>query len=73
MGEGNIMNGLQEHLQRGEALINVIERSRQETGDPYLAATIECMLIDRVIRDLESDAGSAGPRRLVPVRLRRPH
>jgi hypothetical protein len=68
------MNGLQERLQRGEALMNIIERSRQETGDPYLAATIECMLIERVIRDLEADASrSAGPRGLVPVRLRRPH
>ena len=50
------MNSLSERLERAEALLRVIDRSREETGNPELAWNLERMLIDRVIGDLEADS-----------------
>jgi hypothetical protein len=49
------MKRLKERLERGVVLLDIIERSRQITGDPNIGSNIERMLIDRVIRDLEYD------------------
>jgi hypothetical protein len=50
------MDRLKDRLERGAALLAIIDRSRQDTGDPNLGANIERMVIDRVIRELEEDA-----------------
>jgi hypothetical protein len=42
---------LKARLERGEALLALIDRLRQESGDANLGANIESMLIDQVIRD----------------------
>ena len=42
---------LKERLERGEALLALIDRLRQESGDAKLGANIESVLIDQVNRD----------------------
>lgn len=49
------MTRLKERLERGVVLLDIIERSRQISGDPNVGANIERMLINRVIRELEED------------------
>jgi hypothetical protein len=69
-----IMN-LKERLERGAALLDLIDQSRRDIGDPNVAANIERTLIERELRDLEAEAlRSPGcpEHELVPVRLRRP-
>jgi hypothetical protein len=66
------MVSLKERLERGEALLAMIDRVRQETGDPNRGAGIERMLIDQVIRDLEEDSRRFREHELVPVSRRRP-
>jgi hypothetical protein len=67
------MTTLKERLERGEALLAMIDRLRQESGDANLGANIESMLIDQVIRDLEQDGRRFREHELVPITLRRPH
>ena len=50
------MNRLKERLERSATLMDIIDRSREETGNPNLAADIERILIDGVIKDLEEEA-----------------
>jgi hypothetical protein len=50
------MDRLKERLERSAALLAIIDRSREDTGDPNLGANIERIVIDRVIRELEEDA-----------------
>ena len=50
------MNSLKERLDRSATLMDIIDRSREETGNPNLAADIERILIDGVIKDLEEEA-----------------
>jgi hypothetical protein len=63
---------LKERLERGEALLAMIDSLRQESGDANLGANIESMLIDQVIRDLEEDSRRFREHELVPVTPRRP-
>ena len=67
------MTTLKERLERGEALLAMIDRLRQESGDTNLGANIESMLIDQVIRDLEEDSRRFREHELVPIGLRRLH
>jgi hypothetical protein len=67
------MTTLKERLERGETLVSMIDRLRQESGDPHLGADIERMLIDQVIRDLEEDSRRFRQHELVPLSLRLPH
>ena len=67
------MTTLKERLERGEALLAMIDRLRQESGDTNLGANIESMLIDQVIRDLEQDSRRFREHELVPIGLRRLH
>ena len=67
------MTTLKERLERGEALLAMIDRLRQESGDANLGANIESMLIDQVIRDLEEDSRRFREHELVPIGLRRLH
>lgn len=60
---------LRERLERGEALLAMIDRLRQEGGD----ANLERLLIDQVIHDLEEDSRRFQEHELVPISLRRPH
>ena len=64
---------LKERLGRAEALLAMIDRLRQESGDANLGANIESMLIDQVIRDLEEDSRRCREHDLVPVSLGRSH
>ena len=59
------MSDLRDCLQRGEALLTVIDRCREQTADPELGWNIERMLIDCVLRDLETDARRASGNELV--------
>jgi hypothetical protein len=67
------MTTLKERLERGEALLAMIDRLRQESSDTNLGANIESMLIDQVIRDLEEDSRRFREHELVPISLRHPH
>ena len=67
------MTTLKERLERGEALLAMIDLLRQESSDTNLGANIESMLIDQVIRDLEEDSRRFREHELVPTSLRRPH
>jgi hypothetical protein len=67
------MIDLKQRLERGEALLAMIDRLRQKTGDPNRGANIERMLIDRVIHDLEEDTRRFREHQLVPIGLHRPH
>jgi hypothetical protein len=67
------MTTLKERLERGEALLAMIDRLRQENGDTNLGANIESMLIDQIIRDLEEDSRRFREHELVPIGLRRLH
>jgi hypothetical protein len=67
------MTTLKERLERGEALLAMIDRLRQESSDTNLGANIESMLIDQVIRDLEEDSRRFREHELVPIGLRRLH
>ncbi len=42
-------------LELCEAILALIERKRAETGDPFLAASIERVVIDSQFQELESD------------------
>jgi hypothetical protein len=64
---------LRERLERGEALLAMIDRLRQEGGDANLGANIERLLIDQVIHDLEEDSRRFREHELVSISLRRPH
>jgi hypothetical protein len=50
------MTSLKERLERGEALLAMIDRLRQETGDANLGADVERRLIDQVIGEIEEDS-----------------
>jgi hypothetical protein len=67
------MTTLKERLERGEALLAMIDLLRQESSDTNLGANIESMLIDQVIRDLEEDSRRFREHELVPIGLRRLH
>ena len=44
-----------DRLKLCEAVLALIERSREETQDPSLGASIERVVIDMQFRDLEAD------------------
>lgn len=50
------MNLLKDRLERGAALLEIIDQSRLDTGDPTRGEDIERALIDQAIRDLEYEA-----------------
>ncbi len=49
------MNNTKASLELYEAIIGLIERKREETGDPTLGAAVERVVIDQQFRDLERD------------------
>jgi hypothetical protein len=66
------MNYLKERLERGAALLEFIDRRREETRCPKIAASIERAVVDRELRELEEEMRRlpATPERQV-VRVRR--
>ena len=67
------MTTLKERLERGETLVAMIDRLREESGDPNLGADVERMLIDQVIRDLEADSRRFRQHESVATNVRRAH
>ena len=49
------MSNTVRHLELCEAILSLIERKRVETGDATLGSGVERMVIDRQIRELESE------------------
>ncbi len=49
------MSSTMNHLQLCEAILNLIEQKRAETGDPYLGAEIERVVVDGQFRELERE------------------
>jgi hypothetical protein len=64
------MSGLKERLENSKMLLDIIDRSRLDNGDPTLAANIERMVVDRAIADLEDSIECSGSEELVRVRVR---
>jgi hypothetical protein len=49
------MSNAVDRLKLGEAVLALIEQKRAETGDPSLGASIERIVLDMQIRELEAD------------------
>ena len=44
-----------DRLKLFEAVLSLIEQTRQETGDPHIGSTIERAVIDSQVKELESE------------------
>jgi hypothetical protein len=49
------MNNTSARLELCEAILELIDAKRQATGDPFLGATIERVVLDSQFRELEDD------------------
>jgi hypothetical protein len=49
------MNNTSARLELCEAILELIDSKRQATGDPFLGATIERVVLDSQFRELEDD------------------
>ena len=68
------MSNTADRIQLSEAILDLIERKRQETGDESLGSNIERTILESQIADLEHEIfenpGAIEPM-LVPLRRRR--
>ena len=64
------MSGWKERLESSKLLLDIIDRSRLDNGNPALGANIERMVIDRAISDLDQESEFSGGHELVRVRVR---
>lgn len=62
------MTHMHEELRAGAKVLDIIDRRREQTGDPALGAAIERVIIDRCLADLEHEMAEPVP---VLVRLRK--
>jgi len=49
------MSNASDRLALSEAILDLIEKKRSETGDETLGAAIERIILDAQVRDLEKD------------------
>ena len=49
------MSNAADRLTLGEAILDLIEKKRAETGDETLGAAIERVILDAQVQDLEKD------------------
>ncbi len=49
------MSTMRDRLALSEAILNLIEKKRAETGDETLGASIESFIVDSQFRDLENE------------------
>ncbi len=49
------MSNTADRLELCEAILDLIERKRAETGDPFLGAAIEKVVVDSQFQELESE------------------
>jgi len=49
------MNNTKDRLALCEEILDLIERKRTETGDPFIGSAIERVVLDAQIRELEDD------------------
>ncbi|HLK62297.1 MAG TPA: hypothetical protein VKU19_02570 [Bryobacteraceae bacterium] len=49
------MSSAGDRLRLGEAILALIEQKRTETGDEFLGADIERLILDSQVRDLEAE------------------
>lgn len=61
---------IQERLELRRSILDLIERRRKESGDESLGSSIEQVLIEEELNDLEKVSPHDQESVLVPVRLR---
>lgn len=49
------MSSTTDRLKLYEAILNLIEKKRAETGDPSLAESVESVIVESQVRDLEQE------------------
>ena len=49
------MSNAADRLSLAEAILELIRKKREETGDEFLGAAIERVILDSQVRDLEKD------------------